>query len=98
MLHRMIVVMIVKKEFSIRMAKGLNIPSETVCNVPVGTFRGKGELLLENHCGIQIYEKEHIRIAVKRGAVVIRGRNLTITNMSPTALRIKGVITVIELE
>ena len=80
------------------MTTRLDLPGETLCNAPIGLFRGKGEFTIENHCGVLIYESDHIHIAVKRGTVVIRGRNLTIANMTPGCLRIKGVITVIELE
>lgn len=94
----MIVVMKMKKDFASRMTTGLDFPGEALCNTPMGTFHGKGEFTLENHSGILIYEKDHIHIAVKRGTVVIRGRDLTIANMTPGYLRIKGIITMIELE
>lgn len=94
----MIVVMKVKKDFTSRVVAGLDVPQETLCNIPVGQFRGKGEFTLENHKGILAYEKDLIRIAVHRGVVVIRGRDLLIVHMRQGCLRIRGIIHMIELE
>lgn len=87
-----------KKELSRTIAAGLDVPPETLCNLPMGTFRGKGELCVENHCGVLAYSHDCIRIAVKRGGVTVSGRDLTIAAMSRSLVRIRGVITVIELE
>ncbi len=87
-----------KKDLTRRITVGLDVPAETLCNIPVGTFRGKEEFCVENHCGILAYGEDCIRIAVKRGNVVIHGRKLTIANMSRRTLCVRGVITMIELE
>ncbi len=97
-LHRMMMVMNLKKDFGSLLTSALDLPGETMERLPMGTFRGKEEISLENHRGILSYEKEEIRIAVKRGAVVIRGRDLVISIMSKTRLQIRGTITIIELE
>ena len=94
----MMVVMKMKKQFSQAIAAGLDLPSETLSDLPVGTFRGKGELTIENHRGILGYSGELIQIAVKGGSILIHGRDLTIVHMSRRCLRIKGTITCMELE
>lgn len=92
------VVMKMKKQIRQSLAAGLDIPPETMCDLPVGTFRGRGELCVENHRGILAYSAELIQVAVKRGSVLVHGRNLTIANMSRRCLCIRGNITMIELE
>lgn len=87
-----------KKDLTRSIAGRLDIPPEILSSVPVGTFRGKGELSMENHKGILAYSHDAIRIAVARGAVVVRGRELTIAAMGKDRLVIKGVISLIELE
>ena len=94
----MIVVMNMKKDFGRRIAAGLDVPAEALCNIPVGSFRGKEEFYLENHCGILSYEEDAISIAVPRGTVILRGRELSIANMRRRSLCIRGIITMIELE
>ncbi len=87
-----------KKQFRQTIAKGLDLPPETLCDLPVGTFRGRGELSLENHRGILGYSGELIQVSVKGGSVLIHGRDLTIANMSRRCLCIRGTVTCIELE
>ena len=94
----MMVVMKMKKQLTQAIATGLDVPSETLCDLPVGTFRGKEELTIENHRGILGYSGELIQIAVKRGNLLIHGRNLTIVHMSSRCLKIRGTISCIELE
>lgn len=87
-----------KKDLTRTIAAGLDIPGETLSSMPVGTFRGKGELSIENHKGVIAYSSDCIQIAVDRGTVVVQGRDLTIAVMRKDALTIRGVIRIIELE
>ncbi len=93
----MMVVMKMKKQLTRAIAAGLDVPSETLCNQPVVTFRGKEDVTVENHRGIIGYADDLIQIAVKPGSIMIRGRDLTIIHMSRRCLRIKGTITCIEM-
>ena len=87
-----------KKQLTQAIATGLDIPSETLCDLPVAILRGSGDLTVENHRGILGYSGELIHVAHKGGSLLIYGRDLTIVNMARRCLRIKGRITCIELE
>lgn len=87
-----------KKVLTRKLVEGIRVPPETFQEIPVGTFRGKGEFLLENHRGILAYREDLISIAVKRGTVLIHGRDLLIANMNRKNLCVRGMITMIELE
>lgn len=97
-LHRMITVMGMKKNLPQNMAQALDLPSEALSKLPVGTFRGKKELCIENHRGITAYSTECIRVAVKNGGIIVHGYDLTIGSMSRQCLRLCGTIQMIELE
>ena len=92
------VVMKMKKELSRMITGGLNVPTETLSALPLGTFRGREALSIENHKGIIAYDSDCIRICVQGGAVVVHGRDLTIASMGKDLLSIKGAIRIIELE
>ncbi len=94
----MMVVMKMKKQLTRAIANGLDIPSEALCDLPVGILRGKGELTVENHRGIIGYSADLIHVALKDGGILVHGRDLTIVNMTRRCLRIKGRITCMELE
>ena len=91
-------VMRMKGNFTRKIATGLNVPSETLSHIPLGTFRGREQLSIENHCGVKVYTSDLIRIGVKGGAVVVHGTQLTITHMSRHGITLRGVIQTIELE
>lgn len=87
-----------KKDFGRKLTSSLDLPRETLECLSIGTFRGKEEICLENHSGILSYDRDMIRIGMKRGSIVVRGRDLIITGMSKNCLQINGTITMIELE
>ena len=92
------VVMKMKKDLKQTIAQGLNLPPETFTSLPLGTFRGKEELSIENHRGILAYSGDMIRIALHRGSVMVQGRDLIIASMGKDRLVIRGVLRLIELE
>ena len=94
----MIAVMGMKKNLPQNMAQALDLPSEALLKIPVGTFIGKKELCIENHSGITSYSAECIRVAVKNGVIIVHGYKLTIASMSRRCLRLCGTIQMIELE
>ena len=96
--HRMISVMSMSKAWTERIPQALDLPPEALCDTAVGIIRGTNHFSLEHHKGILAYSDECIRIEVKRGTVVVHGRDLTIASMDRRCIRLKGTITAIELE
>ncbi len=54
-------------------------------------------VLIENHCGVMGYCKQHITVKTKQGCICVSGSNLVLTKMSKELLRICGTIQNVEL-
>ena len=87
-----------KRNLSEKLSERTAIPEEVIADAAVIQARGKRSVSIENHRGVQVYEQEHIQIAVKRGCVHIRGLSLTIARMTKKTVEIRGRIQKLELE
>ena len=76
----------------------LNLPAESLSDVPLTELHGKHLACVENHCGIVEYTPELVRIAVRRGCIGIHGSSLTIARMTRRRVEIRGMIFSVELE
>lgn len=75
-----------------------SLPPETLGEVPVVQLQGKRLVSIENHRGILEYTDEAVKVAVKRGCVLVRGSGLTIVRMTRNCVEISGNIFAAELE
>ena len=55
-------------------------------------------VLIENHCGVTEYCRQHISVKTKEGCVCVTGCNMTLTKMSKEILRIQGKIDQISIQ
>ncbi len=76
----------------------LQLPEETLSNVPLTELHGRNLACVENHCGIVEYTPELVRIAVRRGSVSIRGCGLTIAKMTRRRVEVRGSVVCVELD
>ncbi len=62
------------------------------------TLTGCGHLSIENLRGLLEYSEDCISVALKKGRVSIRGRELSLSAMEGNSLVIRGKIQSVELE
>ena len=87
-----------KQNISEKVSEKMAIPGELIADVPIMNVRGKRSVCIENHKGVQVYEQEHIQIAVKHGSIHIYGFALTIARMTRKIVEIRGNLQRLELE
>jgi len=85
-----------KKKWCENMADFLELPKELLCNLPRVTIIGNLQLSLENYGGIIEYSDELLRLRIRGGEIVIKGRNLVIKNFYSEEIFIEGQIKSIE--
>jgi sporulation protein YqfC len=78
----------IKKKFS----RMLDIPEESVLDVPYITFTGREKLSVENFGGILEYLPENIKLKTSVGVIEIKGCAMCIKSMSDRCLTINGTI------
>lgn len=87
-----------KQSFSEKLSEKAAIPEELISDVAVMQVRGKRSVCIEHHMGVQAYEQEYVRIAVKRGCIHVYGAALTIARMTKKTVEIRGRLQRLELE
>ena len=87
-----------KRNLTEKLSDTTAIPEEVLADAAVIQVRGKRRVSIENHKGVQVYEQEHVQIAVRRGCVHVCGFSLTIARMTKRTVEIRGNIQRLELE
>ncbi|MCI1959242.1 MAG: sporulation protein YqfC [Clostridia bacterium] len=82
----------IKKKFS----RMLDIPQESVLNVPYITVTGREQLSIENFGGILEYLPENIKLKTSIGIIEIKGNKMNIKSMSDKSMTINGTILCVE--
>ena len=61
------------------------------------TVIGSRSLLVENHTGLMDFTAERVRLSTARGPLCVSGSGLTLRDVRPGALIVRGSITRVEL-
>ena len=80
-----------------RAADVFDLPADVIGDLPHIELIGDCQLLLSSHQGILAYSREAIDINCGRLIVRLRGRDLELTAMSDSELRVRGTIAGVEL-
>ena len=80
-----------------KIAEVLEIPPETVMNIPKITIVGKESVRVENYTALLDYKKENIRLKYKDGVIDITGENLEIKVIGEENIVVFGVIHKVKL-
>lgn len=75
----------------------LELPRETLLQLPLLLVFGDESIFIENHRGLGLYGKEKIKVVVEPGEIIIRGESLVIQEIHPETLQIRGEIQSIHL-
>ncbi len=85
-----------RKKWRENVAEFFELPKELLCNLPRATIIGNVQLYLENYGGIIEYNDEILRLKIRGGEIVVKGKNLTIKNFFSEEIFVEGQIKSIE--
>ncbi len=85
-----------KKKWRENVADFFQLPKELLLDLPRITLIGNLQLLLENYGGIIEYSDELLRLKIREGEVVVRGKNFAIKHFLADELLIEGKIFSVE--
>ncbi len=81
-----------------RIMEELDLPMETVFDVPRLTVLGNEQALVENHKGIYEYYPDVVRLLSGCGMLTLTGEELALRELSKERLFVCGKISTIEYE
>jgi sporulation protein YqfC len=81
-----------KKRVQQGFANALDIPEDTLLNLPKITVTGNSRVLIENHRGVIEYTSNKLRIGVCFGEIEITGRDFFLKNILTDELSLQGQI------
>jgi sporulation protein YqfC len=84
------------KKWQESLAEFFELPKELLLNLPRITLIGDIQMLLENYGGIIQYNDELLRLKVREGEVIVKGKNLIIKHFLADELLIEGKIFSVE--
>ena len=87
-----------KLKFSERMCRALDIEPDVLLGSSLIEIRGRGTVAISGSGRILDYTDEEIRIALKKGAVVINGKCLVCASFCAGKVRIEGRIKSVKFE
>lgn len=70
----------------------LELPKDLFLGAPVFTLTGDGELVIENHRGIQFYSEDQMIVRSKHFIIKVSGHHLFIESYSVDGMIIHGKI------
>ena len=68
----------------------LGLPRDIMLNLPKITITGDNEIIIENHKGIVLFEKEFIKINSSIGLICIYGNSLEVLFMGGNTIILSG--------
>lgn len=87
-----------KETLAIKIADIFDLPPDLITDSFRLTLVGPGQLFLENHQGIILYEETDIRVKVKNGEIMIKGEQLKLRSVLTKELFIVGYISSIAVD
>lgn len=72
------------------------LPKDVILDIPKIIVTGRDEITIENHKGIQIFEKNKIKINTNMSPIEIRGKDFEILYIASNTITIKGYFNSIE--
>ncbi|MCQ4725328.1 sporulation protein YqfC [Anaerotignum faecicola] len=77
-------------------AEAMELPKESILNLPLITILGREELFIENYKGIIEYSDETVRISTGIGVLKIEGRGLFLKSILPESITLMGTFTAVQ--
>lgn len=81
-----------KKSAGEKLSSFLDLPLDTVCDVPRITINDNRELSVENYKSIEEYEPEEIKLRSRDYCITVSGRDLRIIAITDDEILVHGAI------
>ncbi|WP_282941472.1 sporulation protein YqfC [Paenibacillus sp. RC67] len=80
------------RKFNQFTAKLLDLPQDVILDLPRMTLIGNMQLYIENHRGVLHFSNELMKLALNKGSLEVRGKQLVIRAIFSEEVFIEGVI------
>ncbi len=77
--------------------KILDLPNDVILDLPRLTMVGFLQLYIENHRGVLLFTDQELRLLLKKGQLIIRGKHLVIRTLLAEELFLEGNIREIQI-
>lgn len=74
------------------LSRALDVPGDTISDLPILHVTGACEAMIENHKGIQKFNSEELILYSSIGSIRITGKKLKILNINSHELILTGII------
>lgn len=74
------------------MAKNMDLPQDVMMDLPRITMIGQIHIYIENHRGLLTFTDKELRLLLKRGQLLIKGKSFVIKTILPEEILLEGKI------
>lgn len=73
-------------------AKKMDLPQDVMMDLPRITMIGQIHVYIENHHGLLTFTDQELRLLLKQGQLLIKGKSFVIKNILPEEILLEGKI------
>lgn len=73
-----------------------DLPTDVIMDLPRVTMIGRLHIYIENHKGVLAFTKEELRLSMKNGQILIKGRDFVLKTILPEEILLEGTIRSVE--
>ncbi len=74
------------------MAKNMDLPQDVMMDLPRITMIGQIHIYIENHRGLLSFSDKELRLLLKQGQLLIKGKSFVIKTILPEEILLEGKI------
>lgn len=74
------------------MSSKMDLPPDVLLELPRITMLGQLHIYIENHKGLLVYSDNELRLLMKKGQLLIKGKDFVLKTMLPEEILLEGVI------
>jgi sporulation protein YqfC len=70
----------------------MDLPPDVLLELPRITMIGQLHIYIENHKGLLVYSDKELRLLLKNGQLLIKGKDFVLKTMLPEEILLEGII------
>jgi sporulation protein YqfC len=74
------------------MSSKMDLPPDVLLELPRITMLGQLHIYIENHRGLLVYSDKELRLMMKQGQLLIKGKDFVLKTMLPEEILLEGEI------
>ena len=74
------------------LTKQIDLPVDVLMDLPRITLVGQVHIYIENHRGLLVFSDKEVRLLLKHGQLLIKGKSFVIKTILPEELLLEGII------